>query len=90
MLNLGFEESVRKILEWVSPIPYEQHHNTNKRDVLEGTGLWLLREEAMAQWRHSNESSILWLHGIREFAGKFLDSMDANQAVAGSGKTKLV
>ncbi|KAH0559391.1 hypothetical protein GP486_004095 [Trichoglossum hirsutum] len=62
-IDLG-NSARQKILQWLSPIPYEQHHNTNKRDVLEGTGSWIWRENAMIEWRNSSESSVLWLRGI--------------------------
>ena len=59
-------DDISKVIHWLSPIPYELHHKTNKRDVLEGTGSWLFQEKDMTQWKDSDESSILWLHGIRE------------------------
>ncbi len=58
---------MKKIVKWLSSIPYQQHHNTNKLDVLQGTRLWLFQEEAMIKWKESQQSNILWLHGIREF-----------------------
>ena len=61
----GFqEEERRKILNWLSEQPYIQHHNNVKRDILEGTGSWLLKDDMLLDWRRSSASSILWLHGI--------------------------
>ncbi|KAI9722499.1 MAG: hypothetical protein M1828_004746 [Chrysothrix sp. TS-e1954] len=36
----------------------------NKQDkVLEGTGAWLLSDQAFTKWLNEDESSLLWLHG---------------------------
>ncbi|KAJ0166508.1 Vegetative incompatibility protein HET-E-1 [Colletotrichum tanaceti] len=53
-----------EILLWISKEPYEQHHTQTNREVLEGTGQWLLEDEVFQKWKHENTSSILWLHGI--------------------------
>ncbi|KAI9675706.1 MAG: hypothetical protein M1817_001073 [Caeruleum heppii] len=61
----GLQDDERcKILNWLSPQPYIQHHNSAKRDVLEGTGTWLIEEDLLLDWMKSSYSSILWLHGI--------------------------
>ncbi len=53
-----------KILQWISPLPYMQHHNQARRDVLAGTGAWFLNNEKVLRWLSSSSSSIMWLHGI--------------------------
>ena len=53
-----------KILQWISPIPYMQHHNQARKDVLAGTGAWFLKDEKILKWLSSSSSSIMWLHGI--------------------------
>ena len=53
-----------QILAWMSPIPYMQHHIQAKREVLQGTGQWLLDDDRLLRWQYSESSSILWLHGI--------------------------
>ena len=53
-----------KILQWISPIPYMQHHKQARKDVLRGTGVWFLKNEKLLGWLSSNSSSIMWLHGI--------------------------
>ena len=52
------------ILQWISPIPYMQHHNQARRDVLAGTGAWFLNDDKVLRWLSSSSSSIMWLHGI--------------------------
>ncbi|KFY17970.1 hypothetical protein V492_00220, partial [Pseudogymnoascus sp. VKM F-4246] len=53
-----------KILCWVSPEPYSQHHQQAWKDVLSGTGNWLLSDLVFDKWKKESVSSILWLHGI--------------------------
>lgn len=53
-----------KILCWVSPEPYTQHHQQARKDVLLGTGNWLLSDPVFDKWKKESVSSILWLHGI--------------------------
>ncbi|KFY32484.1 hypothetical protein V493_00153, partial [Pseudogymnoascus sp. VKM F-4281 (FW-2241)] len=53
-----------KILCWVSPEPYTQHHQQAWKDVLPGTGNWLLSDLVFDKWKKESVSSILWLHGI--------------------------
>ena len=53
-----------KMLQWISPIPYMQHHSQAKRDVLAGTGAWFLKDIELLGWLSSSSSSIMWLHGI--------------------------
>ncbi|VUC22857.1 unnamed protein product [Clonostachys rosea] len=53
-----------KVLCWISGEPFEQHHNEEKKEVLKGTGNWLLHEPTFARWKRQRSSSIFWLHGI--------------------------
>ena len=53
-----------KMLQWISPIPYMQHHSQAKKDVLAGTGTWFLNDIELLGWLSSSSSSIMWLHGI--------------------------
>lgn len=63
-ISTSYNFDVREALEWVSRIPYEQHHNTNKCEILQGTGLWLFEEETFTKWKQDDRSTILWLRGI--------------------------
>jgi nucleoside phosphorylase len=56
----------RKILKWISDtekLPFLKHHKENKREILEGTGKWLLQDPVFRQWNDDSISSLLWLHG---------------------------
>ena len=57
-------EERRGLLTWLSRIPYREHHDMAYRDVLPGTGLWLLQKAKFLDWQTSSSSSTLWLHGI--------------------------
>lgn len=53
-----------QIIQWISPIPYKQHHNQVKKDLMDGTGEWFLNGNELLEWRGSSTSSIMWLRGI--------------------------
>lgn len=53
-----------EILLWMSPEPYIAHHNQTIKDVLHGTGRWLMEDPLFRRWRRDSVSSIFWLHGI--------------------------
>ncbi|KAF8853835.1 hypothetical protein BDZ45DRAFT_64299 [Acephala macrosclerotiorum] len=57
----------QEILNWISEkqtIDYFKHHKENKRDILKGTGQWLLQDPVFKNWKDDSASSLLWLHGI--------------------------
>ena len=56
-----------EILRWISKMPYTQHHETVRKGRLENSGLWLFDQPDYMKWRKSRSSSLLWLHGIREY-----------------------
>lgn len=56
-------EGKTKVLQWFSPLPYQQYHIQASTDVLAGTGHWLLRDERLKTWASSSSPSILWLRG---------------------------
>ena len=53
-----------KILHWMSPEPYIAHHDQVVKDILHGTGKWLMEDPLFRKWRRDSVSSIFWLHGI--------------------------
>ncbi|KAL7270484.1 hypothetical protein RUND412_006805, partial [Rhizina undulata] len=53
-----------EILDWISKVPFEDHHLFIRRSRQVGTGNWLLKKNDFENWRNSRSSSILWLHGI--------------------------
>ena len=60
----GLDEDERlDIIQWLSPLPYKKHHEQTRKDILSGTGSWLLQDEQLLDWEVSSTSSIMWLHG---------------------------
>jgi ankyrin repeat domain-containing protein 50 len=55
-----------KILRWTSELPYEDHHKTASKGRTRDTGGWLFKHDRYHAWESSDESMILWLHGIRK------------------------
>ena len=61
----GLQAQTRiQILNWLSPIPYMEHHIQAQSDILPGTGQWLLHDARLLDWQSSRLSTVLWLHGI--------------------------
>ncbi|KAK4220807.1 hypothetical protein QBC38DRAFT_163141 [Podospora fimiseda] len=67
-------EERRKILEWVSPILYVNHHNTVNEARTPGTCEWLLKNEKFQKWEDTSSSTILWLQGLPGAGKTFLTS----------------
>ena len=64
-LQDGLSDAKRiEIINWLSPLPYEQYHNQTRRDVMAGTGSWFLNDDRLLEWRGASSSSIIWLRGI--------------------------
>jgi hypothetical protein len=59
-------EYQNKILSWVSNIQFEKFHKSAKDGRTAHTAEWLLQHKEFKKWSSSDESKILWLHGIRK------------------------
>ncbi|KAK2036992.1 hypothetical protein LZ31DRAFT_482286, partial [Colletotrichum somersetense] len=70
-----------KILSWISDEPYRQHHIQAHSEVLQGTGTWLLQNNAFLSWKNESASSVLWLHGIPGSGKSKLSSIVINDAI---------
>ena len=55
-----------EILEWISKIPYLDHHQRISEGRLDGTAEWLLRRVEYLEWESSSASKLLLLRGIRK------------------------
>jgi len=64
--RLTLELGRTEILEWISTVPYTNHHKRISDDRLEGTGEWILKKEKYHTWRASSKSMLLLLRGIRK------------------------
>ncbi|KAF6225376.1 hypothetical protein HO173_012760 [Letharia columbiana] len=58
-----------EILRWISPQPYLEHHEQISKNILAGTGKWVLEDPIYAEWHQGSTSSLLRLHG-KAGAGK--------------------
>jgi hypothetical protein len=61
------EEKQADILAWLSNIPYATDHATACKDRTEGTCEWIFLTEKFQRWDQSEDSMLLWLHGIRTY-----------------------
>lgn len=58
------EEKFRAVLNWLSSIPYTQHHQRHSEARLSGSAQWLLRHPQYEDWKGSSSSSLFLLQGI--------------------------
>ena len=66
---IAYEDCLTKeqrvdILHWLSTIPHRKHHLNTIKDILPGSGQWLMSNDTYRRWWNSSVSSTLWLHGI--------------------------
>ncbi|KAL8925652.1 MAG: hypothetical protein Q9208_003335 [Pyrenodesmia sp. 3 TL-2023] len=54
----------RRILDWLSPIPYLEHQQRHSERRLQGSGEWLLKNDEYLAWQSSSTSAIFLLHGM--------------------------
>ncbi|OJJ38175.1 hypothetical protein ASPWEDRAFT_312432 [Aspergillus wentii DTO 134E9] len=58
------KQETNEILQWLSKIPYQDHHKTACEGRTAGTGEWIFENESYSLWQRSCQSEIFWLHGI--------------------------
>lgn len=85
-LILSVESERRDMFKWLSTIQYATHHKTMGKDFLLGSGNWLLQKKEFVEWRKESSSSILWLHGIREYSTIAESSGMAHDSRSGLGE----
>ncbi|KAJ5710113.1 ankyrin [Penicillium malachiteum] len=57
------EESLSKILDWISPVKeYDQHGNSKKARARE-TCEWILKKQEFQDWEQSMSPALIWLQG---------------------------
>jgi hypothetical protein len=71
-----------QILQWVSGIPYMDHHRNAANGRTSDTGTWLLQYPSFQAWESSLSPMILWLHGIRESLPTPVESSDFEKQLA--------
>ncbi|KAF2826303.1 hypothetical protein CC86DRAFT_467052 [Ophiobolus disseminans] len=58
------EEERTALFRWLSTLNHRERHQHVYRDVLPGTGRWLLHNQTYVHWKASKNSSIFWVKGI--------------------------
>jgi hypothetical protein len=78
---------------WLSPPDPWQNHNIARESRHSGTGTWWIQGDAYAEWKSSCPSSLLWVHGKRQYFAPdspypFLKLMNTTYK-AGAGKSVI-
>ena len=55
-------------LNWITNNEYQAPHDLALQGLLEDTGKWFFDRIEYKEWRSASASSMLWLHGIREYS----------------------
>ncbi|RPB13463.1 hypothetical protein P167DRAFT_605061 [Morchella conica CCBAS932] len=81
-----------EILQWLSDVPFRDHHTFNSQRRQEDTGQWLLKNKSFLEWRNSNQSSILWMRGDAGSGKTLLASfiIDEFQAITRSSNEHIM
>lgn len=67
-----------EMLQWISPIPYQDSHESARERRTKGTGHWLLENSRFSAWQNSSSSTTLWLHGSRMYSTRQSDVVASN------------
>ncbi|KAI5814913.1 hypothetical protein BZA77DRAFT_317793 [Pyronema omphalodes] len=62
--NESVDLMMSSILNWLSDVPYESHHQRITRRRLKGTGKWIFEKQEYLTWISSNSSRLFLLRGI--------------------------
>ncbi|KAJ6110902.1 Aldehyde dehydrogenase C-terminal [Penicillium sp. IBT 16267x] len=68
------EEDRRELLEWVSKVRYDRHHEQIEEHRSPETGHWLFQHKKFRTWMDSSSPSVLWLQGSPGTGKTFLTS----------------
>ncbi len=71
LLEIVDDMERRRILQWISPIPFGKHHDEVKDSRMHGTCEWLIQHEKFHEWEYPHSSALLWLQGSREYCVGF-------------------
>ncbi|KAI0537878.1 hypothetical protein GGR58DRAFT_325662 [Xylaria digitata] len=63
-----------EMLEWISSVPYGQHHDRVREARTTDTCEWLLKHSKFREWEETSSSTILWLQGSPGAGKTFLAS----------------
>jgi len=60
------------IRNWLSPLNPRKNYNTALESRHSKTGAWFVKGNTLSAWRASGPSSLLWIHGKRQFSAQCL------------------
>jgi len=66
-LDSRLSSTSQKIQTWLSPTDPWMNHNIARERQHSGTGTWWIHGEAFSKWKNSGPSSLLWIHGKRQY-----------------------
>jgi hypothetical protein len=55
------------IRNWLSPPNPWKSHSINRESYHNGTAIWFVEGNTFAEWKSSGPSSLLWIHGKRQY-----------------------
>jgi hypothetical protein len=65
--RLAGDKLQRDIYSWLSPPDPWKNHNIARELHQTGTAEWFIQGSTFSEWKSSGPSSVLWIHGKREF-----------------------
>ncbi|RTE84523.1 hypothetical protein BHE90_000872 [Fusarium euwallaceae] len=95
---LRIDENVQKVLEkmemnelihildWISPLEYNQPHQRVKEARTKGTCNWIVEQPKFYEWQSESSSITFWLQGFGKYQAPS-SKESSNTLVAGTGKT---
>jgi hypothetical protein len=57
---------------WLSPPDPWKNHHIARESRHEATATWFIEGETFSEWKSTGRSSLLWIHGKRQFLPKLL------------------
>jgi ankyrin repeat domain-containing protein 50 len=63
MLHRIQQKELLEVLEWLSCVPYNKHHDEIRRSRVANTCDWLVSDVRFKTWEESENSMMLWLRG---------------------------
>ncbi|KAI8661998.1 NACHT domain-containing protein [Fusarium keratoplasticum] len=67
-------EELMRILEWISPLKYYQHHRLVTEARTKGTCYWIAKQPKFYEWRSETSSTTFWLQGFAGTGKTFITS----------------
>ena len=55
------------VRQWLSPPDPWKNYNIGRESRHTGTGTWWIQSDSYAEWKSSGPSSLLWIHGKRQY-----------------------